>query len=98
MTEPSDPKLPWPARTAGIILEVVCTASVVGLALTMWIGAGFLDPASLTPFQAALLSTLLFLAVWVFAGLLPPVWMVVLAATALAISAFVWSVAYGVGC
>ena len=97
MTETSEPRLPWPARIAGIVLEVVCAASVVGLGFTVWIGGGFLDPASLTPFQAALLSTLLFLAVWVFAGLLPPVWMAVLAATAVAASALVWGVACGVG-
>ena len=97
MTEPSEPRLRWPARIAGIILEVVCAALVVGLGFTVWIGGGFLDPASLTPFQAALLSTLLFLAVWIFAGLLPPVWMAVLAATAVAASAFVWSVACGAG-
>lgn len=97
MTEPAEPRLPWPARIAGIVLEVVCAASVVGLGFTVWIGGGFLDPASLTPSQAALLSTLLFLAVWVFAGLLPPVWMAVLAATAVAASAFVWSAASGAG-
>lgn len=78
-------------------MEVGCAASIVGLGFTVWIGGGLLDPASLTPFQAALLSTLLFLAVWVFAGLLPPVWMAVLAATAVAASAFVWSAASGVG-
>ena len=37
MTEPSDRRPPWPARIAGITLEVVCAASVVGVALTVWI-------------------------------------------------------------
>lgn len=98
MTGRGEPKLPWLARLAGAVLEVLCAASVAGFALAAWIGGGFLEPASLTPFQAALLSTLLFLAVWVLAGLLPPVWMAVLAATALAVSLFVWSVACGFGC
>lgn len=97
MTEGPEPRLPWPARVAGIVLEVVFATSVAGLALAASIGGGVLDPAALTPFQAALLSTALFLAVWIFAGLLPPVWMAVLAATAAAVSAFVWNLAYGVG-
>ena len=58
---------------------------------------GVPQPGVADAFQAAPLSTVLFLAVWVFAGLLPPVWLAVLAATAAAVSAFVWRLAYGAG-
>ena len=97
MTGPPEPRPPWPARLAGVLLEVVFAASVSGLAFAAWAGAGYLDPESLTPFQAALLSTAVFLAVWIVAGLVPPVWAAVLAATAVVVSMLVWSVAGGTG-
>ena len=78
-------------------MEAVFAASVSGLGFAAWAGAGHLDPGSLTPFEAALLSTALFLAVWAVAGLLPPVWTAVLAATAAVVSMLVWSVADGGG-
>ena len=97
MTGPSERRPPWPARLAAVLLEVAFAAAVSGLAFAAWAGTGHLDPGSLTPFQAALLSAAVFLTVWVVAGLLPPVWTAVFAATAVLVCMLVWSVAGGGG-